>query len=72
MSQMIYLMQDAVSPDAQRILGLNVKRCAVMHAIFCARTCQRVRARGGVMVVVIEQSGSISRAGSREPGTHRV
>lgn len=34
MSQMIYLMQDAVSPDAQRILGLNVKRYAVMHAVF--------------------------------------
>lgn len=25
-AKMIYLMQDAVSPDAQRILGLNVKR----------------------------------------------
>ena len=38
MSQMIYLMQDAVSPDVQRILGLNVKRCAVIHAVF-ARAC---------------------------------
>lgn len=25
-SQLIYLMQDAVSPEAQRILNLNIKR----------------------------------------------
>lgn len=25
-AQLIYLMQDAVSPDVQRILGFNIKR----------------------------------------------